>query len=138
ATFDKVLADLPQGLDSVINEKGVNLSGGQKQRLALTRALLFASQKDIVLLDESTSSVDPHNESEIYKNIWSAFESKTVIACIHKLNLLKLFDRIIIFAGGKIVDEGSFDALLERNSGFRAAWRQFIATQQAAAMAVDI
>jgi ATP-binding cassette subfamily B protein len=50
-----VLADLPQGLDSVINEKGVNLSGGQKQRLALTRALLFASQKDIVLLDESTS-----------------------------------------------------------------------------------
>src|SRR6185437_11725057 len=79
ATFDKVLVELPHGLESVINEKGVNLSGGQKQRLALTRALLFASKKDIVLLDESTSSVDPHNESTIYTSIWSACEGKTVV-----------------------------------------------------------
>ena len=50
----------------------MSLSGGQKQRLALARALLFAAQKDIVLLDESTSSVDPHNEGAIYGNIWHA------------------------------------------------------------------
>lgn len=133
ATFDKVLADLPMGLESVINEKGVNLSGGQKQRLALTRALLFAAQKDIVLLDESTSSVDPHNESIIYNNIWKAFEGKTVLACIHKLNLLKLFDRVVMFENGRITDQGTFDELLSRNIRFRHAWNEFVATQAARA-----
>lgn len=131
ATFDKVLADLPNGLESVINEKGVNLSGGQKQRLALTRALLFAAHKDIVLLDESTSSVDPHNEGIIYQHIWKAFAGKTVLACIHKLNLLKLFDRVVIFEEGKIADEGTFDELLVRNDKLRAAWEDFVATQAA-------
>jgi ATP-binding cassette subfamily B protein len=126
ATFDKVLAELPRRLESVINENGVNLSGGQKQRLALARALLFSTNKDIVLLDESTSSVDPRNETEIYKNIWIAFQGKTVVACIHKMNLLKLFDRIVIFAGGQIVDEGTFDGLLKKNASFRSAWKQFI------------
>lgn len=125
STFDKVLDKLPQGLDAVINEKGVNLSGGQKQRLALTRALLFASDKDLVLLDESTSSVDPHNEGIIYENIWRAFADKTVVACIHKMNLLRMFDRIIVFAGGRVVDEGTFESLLAGNPSFRAAWKAF-------------
>ncbi len=128
ATFDKVLAKLPHGLDAVANEKGVNLSGGQKQRLALTRALLFAAEKELVLLDESTSSVDPQNEAEIYDNIWRAFADKTVVACVHKLNLLRIFDRIIMFAGGQVVDEGTFDSLLASNASFRAAWQQFVAT----------
>ena len=131
STFDKVLAQIPEGLDAVINEKGVNLSGGQKQRLALTRALLFAAEKDIVLLDESTSSVDPRNESLIYENIWRAFANKTVVACIHKLNLLRLFDRIIMFAGGEVVDEGTFDSLLASNPTFRAAWQAFNASHPA-------
>jgi len=126
AAFEPVIAELPQGLDSVINEKGVNLSGGQKQRLALTRALLFSATKEIILLDESTSSVDPENELEIYHNIWNAFRSKTIIASIHKLNLLKLFDRIIMFEKSRIVDEGSFEDLLARNTYFRESWREFI------------
>ena len=128
ATFDKVLEKLPQGLDTVASEKGVNLSGGQKQRLALTRALLFAAEKDLVLLDESTSSVDPQNEGEIYDNIWRAFADKTVVACVHKMNLLRLFDRIVMFAGGQVVDEGTFDSLMATNASFRASWQQFVAT----------
>ena len=128
ATFDKVLAKLPGGLDTVASEKGVNFSGGQKQRLALTRVLLFAADKDLVLLDESTSSVDPHNEIEIYENIWKAFPDKTVVACIHKLNLLRMFDRIIIFAGGQVVDDGTFEGLLASNPSFCAAWKKFAAT----------
>ena len=93
------------------------------------RALLFAADKDIVLLDESTSSVDPHNEALIYENIWSAFANKTVVACVHKMNLLRLFDRILIFAGVKLVDEGTFASLLVSNAPFRAEWVQFSATQ---------
>lgn len=128
AAFDMVLDLLPKGLESVMNEKGVNLSGGQKQRLALSRALLFAAEKNLILLDESTSSVDPENEIEIYKNIWAAFQGKTIIASIHKLNLLRLFDRIVIFENGRIVDDGTFESLLKSNSGFKAAWENFVAT----------
>ena len=127
ANFSGVVAGLPKGLESVINEKGVNLSGGQKQRLALSRALLFAKDKEVILLDESTSSVDSENEMEIYTNVWHAFKGKTVIASIHKMNLLKLFDTIFIFEKGKIADYGSFDELLNKNSSFRQSWEQFVA-----------
>lgn len=128
AAFDSVLAQLPKGLNSVVNEKGVNLSGGQKQRLALARALLFCHEKDIILLDESTSSVDPENELEIYRNIWAAFPDKTIIASIHKLNLLKLFDRIVIFEGGTITRQGTFDHLVKHDAAFRNAWESFVVT----------
>lgn len=128
ANFENVVNDLPKGLESVINEKGVNLSGGQKQRLALSRALLFSKDKEIILLDESTSSVDSENENEIYSNIWEAFANKTVIASIHKMNLLKFFDQIYMFEKGKIVDHGSFNELLSKNASFAEAWNQFVAT----------
>jgi len=128
AAFDKVVAEMPNGYASVVNEKGVNLSGGQKQRLALARAILFSTDKDIILLDESTSSVDSENETEIYERIFEAFHDKTIIASIHKMNLLKLFDRIVMFEDGKIVDEGTFQKLMETNSEFRASFEQFVLT----------
>lgn len=126
AQFKDVVDKLPRGLKSVVNEKGVNLSGGQKQRLALARALLFARNKDIILLDESTSSVDPSNEAKIYEAIFSRFKEKTILASIHKLNLLRYFDRIVIFESGKKVDEGTFEELLARNDPFNEMWNQFV------------
>jgi ATP-binding cassette subfamily B protein len=128
SAFDKVVAELPRGYESVVNEKGVNLSGGQKQRLALARAILFSTDKDIILLDESTSSVDPENETEIYERIFDTFHDKTVIASIHKMNLLRLFDRIVMFEEGKIADEGTFEELMARNPDFRASFEQFVST----------
>jgi ABC-type multidrug transport system fused ATPase/permease subunit len=125
AQFTQVIAQLPKGLDSLINEKGVNLSGGQKQRLALARALLFSEGKDIVLLDESTSSVDPETEVKIYEGLFKHFRDHAIVASIHKMNLLKYFDRISIFSGGKVEDEGTFDELLERNAHFRKTWESY-------------
>jgi ABC-type multidrug transport system fused ATPase/permease subunit len=119
---------LPEGFDSRVNEKGVNLSGGQKQRLALARALLFAQNKEIILLDESTSSVDPETEVEIYQNIFKHFKGKTFIASIHKMNLLKYFDTIVMFDKGTVVDQGSFEELLARNSDFKSMWESYIKT----------
>jgi ABC-type multidrug transport system fused ATPase/permease subunit len=113
---------LPNKLNSKINEKGVNLSGGQKQRIALARALLFAQNKELILLDESTSSVDPENEEAIYKNIFKYFSNTTFIASIHKMNLLKYFDEIIIFDNGAISDSGTFKYLLENNAKFKKNW----------------
>ncbi len=125
AEFTNTVKQLPYGLDSVINEKGVNLSGGQKQRLALARALLFAQDKELILLDESTSSVDPENEVKIYQNIFNHFKGKTILASIHKMNLLKYFDKIVIFANGKIVDSGTFEELLEQNIEFKQSWQEY-------------
>lgn len=131
AAFAQVVERLPNGLDSVINEKGVNLSGGEKQRLALTRALLFAQNKEIILLDESTSSVDPANESRIYEHISAHFSDAVIIASIHKMNLLKYFDRIVMFDQGLIVGEGTFTELYSKNLMFKQEWDAYIAREGA-------
>lgn len=130
AEFTQVIEELPKGLDSIINEKGVNLSGGQKQRLALTRALLFSKEKEIILLDESTSSVDPKTEIKIYKKIFREFVDKTIFASVHKMNLLKYFDRIIILKNGKISDEGSFEELYKSNKEFKHEWDEYVKTHE--------
>ncbi len=120
------IKDLPNTINSNVNEKGVNLSGGQKQRIALARALLFAKNKELILLDESTSSVDPQNEAEIYNNIFNTFKNTTIIASIHKMNLLKYFDTIIIFDKGEIIDSGSFTYLMKKNPDFKKKWEEYI------------
>jgi ABC-type multidrug transport system fused ATPase/permease subunit len=106
-------------LDSSIVEKGVNLSGGEKQRLALARGLLASEDKDILLLDEPTSSVDMNNELIIYQNIFEAFKGKTIISSIHRLHMLSLFDTVHFFKNGKIIASGSFDELNQIQRSFK-------------------
>ncbi len=122
ACFTDVVAELPKGLQSSINEKGVNLSGGQMQRLALTRGLLACENKDIVLLDEPTSSLDSTTEMAVYRRIFAGFNGKTIISSVHRLHLLKLFDCICLFEDGRIVAAGSLDELLTQNSSFQTLW----------------
>lgn len=98
----ETIESLPEGLESKIFEKGVNLSGGQKQRLALARGLLFAKDKEILLLDEPTSSVDQDNEMAIYSKIFENFSDKIIVSSIHKRNLLHLFDYVVMFEKGRI------------------------------------
>ena len=119
AQISNVIEKLPNRFESHINEKGVNLSGGERQRLALSRALLFSNESEIILLDESTSSVDNFNENKIYKNIFTNFKDKTFIATIHKLNLLHFFDKIYIFENGKVKDFGTYKNLMIRNKKFK-------------------
>jgi ABC-type bacteriocin/lantibiotic exporter with double-glycine peptidase domain len=123
AQFSEVANLLPNGLDSSIQEKGINLSGGQKQRLALARGILSALSSDIILLDEPTSSVDPKTEAEIYKQIFRAFEDKAIISSIHRLHLLKNFDYVYILENGKIVDQGTFKKLLKDSAAFHQLWK---------------
>ncbi len=129
ASFTDVVKRLPKGLESSIVEKGVNLSGGEKQRLALARGLLASTDKDIVLLDEPTSSVDFNNELEIYKRIFEAFPAKAIISSIHRLHLLTLFDSVYFFKGGKIIASGSFEELKKNSTDFQALWKKYIKTR---------
>ncbi len=105
AEFMPVLAKLPLGLDTDIREKGVNLSVGQRQRLALARGIFAAEQSDIVLLDEPTSSVDLMTEEKIFKNLFTHFKDKTIVATLHRLHLLPMFDRILFLDQGRIVSD---------------------------------
>jgi ATP-binding cassette, subfamily B, bacterial len=122
AQFTDVLNKLPEGLDTFIQEKGVNLSGGQKQRLALARGILAARNSSIVLMDEPTSSVDPRTEKLIYSSMFETFKGKSVISSLHRLHLLTQFDYIYILRNGQVVDEGSFDHLNRCSLVFQEMW----------------
>jgi len=107
ARFERVLKKLSNGLNTNIAEKGVNLSGGEKQRLALARGLLAGEKSDILLMDEPTSSVDMRNERAIFEEIFRKYKDKTIIASVHRLGLLPMFDVVCYFENGKKIRESS-------------------------------
>ncbi len=126
-TFDDVIAQLPDGIETDIRERGVNLSGGQKQRLALARGLLAARESSLLLLDEPTSSVDMETESVIFDRLFAAMPDKTIIASIHRLHLLPRFDWICLIRGGAIVQQGTFLDLIAAKGPFLTLWQQHLA-----------
>jgi ABC-type multidrug transport system fused ATPase/permease subunit len=121
--FTEVVHQLPKGLQSSIQEKGVNLSGGQKQRLALARGILAAKSSEIILLDEPTSSVDPKTEIQIYEKMFEEYKAKAVVSSLHRLYLLSYFDYIYILRNGHIVDEGTFMDLKSKSAIFNELWK---------------
>ena len=123
AHFATVLEELPRGLASGIQEKGVNLSGGQRQRLALARGILAAQDCDVVLLDEPTSSVDPKTELLIYEKMFRDFRDKAVVSALHRLHLLRLFDVIYVLDRGRVVARGTLDELLASSRHFQELWQ---------------
>ena len=114
AGFTSVIAQLPQGFDTLISERGLNLSGGQKQRLALARGLLAAKDVGLVLLDEATSSVDASTEAEIYDRVMSAFAGACIVSSVHRLHLLRRFDIVVLMDRGRVVDFGTPDEVKQR------------------------
>ena len=112
ADFDTVIKELPHGLDSDIKEKGVNLSWWQKQRLALARGLFLGQKSDILLLDEATSSVDALGEKHIYESLFRHFSDKTIIASVHRLHMLDMFDMIYLIDKGRIIESWNLEQIL--------------------------
>lgn len=123
ARFTDVLKDLPEGLETLISERGGNLSGGQKQRLALARGLIASRDSSLVFLDEPTSSVDPITEAAMYDGVFRALPRACVVSAIHRLHLLPRFDTIVLLDEGRVVDAGTLDELLSRQPAFVALWR---------------
>ena len=123
AHFSEVVAQLPKGLASSIQEKGVNLSGGQKQRLAFASGIFAAKDSHIILLDEPTSSVDPKTEAKIYEKLFEAFSDKVIVSSLHRLHLLSRFDYVYVMENGHIVEEGTFEELRQHGPVFQELWR---------------
>jgi len=122
ACFTEVVDGLPKKFDTSMKEDGVNLSGGQQQCLALSRGLTACHDKDIVLLDEPTSSLDMVTGIKVYQNILQRFADKTIVSTVHQLHLLPLFDRICVFDKGEIVATGTLQELLSSCPKFVSFW----------------
>jgi subfamily B ATP-binding cassette protein HlyB/CyaB len=107
---------LPQGYDTVIEERGANLSGGQRQRLAIARALV--TRPRILIFDEATSALDAESEEIIQKNLKAMAQGRTVLIIAHRLSAIRQCDRIITLEKGRIVETGSHEELLRMNGRY--------------------
>jgi len=108
------------GYDAHVGERGVKLSGGQRQRVALARVIL--KDAPILLLDEATSALDSEVEAAIQDTLYGMMEGKTVIAIAHRLSTIAQMDRILVLDGGRIVEDGSHDVLLQRQGLYAQFW----------------
>ena len=102
---------LPDGIDTVLGENGHTLSGGERQRLSIARALL--KDAPIVLLDESTASIDPETETKIQNAIEELTNGRTVLMIAHRLRSIVNCDRIIVLDEGRVVGNGTHDELMK-------------------------
>lgn len=116
AHLDEFLAEMPDGLDSEIGERGTTLSGGQRQRVAIARAML--KDAPIVILDEATSALDNKSEAIVQKALDNLMQNKTVFVIAHRLSTIKNADKIAVINEGELVELGTHDELLCREDGF--------------------
>ncbi len=128
AHADEFIARLPQGMETLVGERGVKLSGGERQRIAIARA--FLADAPILVLDEATSSLDSITESYIQDAIERLMEGRTTIVIAHRLSTIRRMDRILVFERGRIVEEGSHADLMARKDG---VFRHLQAVQLSAA-----
>jgi len=108
---------LPRGYDTVVGERGLTLSGGQRQRVALARALL--TDPCVLVLDDATSAVDARTEEAIHDALREVTAGRTTLLVAHRRSTLHLADRVVVLDGGRVVDQGTHGALLERNPLYR-------------------
>ncbi|CAI2718748.1 ABC transporter ATP-binding protein [Nitrospina watsonii] len=125
------LERFPQGLDTVVGERGVSVSGGQKQRIALARALIRKPR--ILILDDAFSSLDVETESIILKNIRSSITGTTTLIVTHRLSLARQVDRVVVLGDGKILEEGAHERLMQQDGVYRRIY-----TNQALAREMEI
>jgi ATP-binding cassette subfamily B protein len=112
ANCTEFIARLPQGLDTIVGERGAKLSGGQRQRIAIARAFIYDAP--IILLDEATSALDTESERLVQDALVRLMKGRTVIAIAHRLSSLNNYDRIIVLERGCIVEDGAPHELLRR------------------------
>ncbi len=117
ASADELVSKLPEGLDTLIGDRGVRLSGGEKQRLALSRALI--RKPSLLILDEATSNLDSKNEKNILNALEKLHGNLTMLIIAHRLSTIRNADKIYFIEEGNIVESGTWKSLLNENGPFK-------------------
>ncbi|PSP55018.1 ABC transporter ATP-binding protein [Halobacteriales archaeon QH_7_68_42] len=133
AEADAFVADLPEGYDTQIGERGIKLSGGQRQRVAIARALL--NDPEIIVFDEATSDVDTETERRIQESIDRLVEDRTAFVIAHRLSTIRDADRIVVMDDGEIAERGTHADLLSAGGDYADLW--YAQADEAAASADD-
>ncbi len=128
ARLDRDLEIFPQGLDTVVGERGVTLSGGQKQRATLARALVM--DPPVLILDDCLSSVDAQTEAEILHGLRSIMKEKTCLIISHRISAVKECDEILVLDEGRIIERGNHDQLVERGGLYAELYQQQRLTEE--------
>jgi ATP-binding cassette, subfamily B, bacterial len=120
ANAHEFIAELPEGYETLVGERGVKLSGGQRQRIAIARAMI--KNAPILLLDEATSALDSESELLIQQALWRLMEGRTAIVVAHRLSTIQKMDKIIVMDNGGIVESGTHKELIEKNGTYSKLW----------------
>jgi ATP-binding cassette subfamily B protein len=116
------IAEMPEGLDTIVGERGYKMSGGEKQRLAIARVIL--KDPRILILDEATSALDTHSERLVQQALTPLVEGRTTIAIAHRLSTILAADSILYVDKGRIIERGSHAELLRRDGAYAALYHE--------------
>ncbi|MGW5028799.1 ABC transporter ATP-binding protein, partial [Streptomyces albidoflavus] len=129
ARLDGLVASLPDGLDTVVGERGYRLSGGERQRMTIARLLL--ARPRVVILDEATAHLDNTSEAAVQEALAEALDGRTALVIAHRLSTVRTADRILVVEDGRIVEQGTHTDLLAREGRYAELYRTQFAPAEA-------
>ena len=130
AQIDAFCESLPDGYKTVVGERGLKLSGGEKQRVAIART--FLKHPPLLMFDEATSALDTHTEKQIQASLRDVSRGHTTLVIAHRLSTIADADLILVLDGGKVVESGKHQALLDQNGLYAALWRRQLKSESLA------
>jgi ATP-binding cassette subfamily B protein len=129
AQIRDLISVLPDGLDTVLGDRGYRLSGGEKQRIALARLLLKAPS--VVVLDEATAHLDSESEAAVQRALKAALAGRTSLVIVHRLATVRAAEQILVLDAGRVTERGRHDQLLARGGLYAELYRTQFASQEA-------